>query len=244
MNSVATMWIIGILFLGTAVVGRAIKILGNELPALTDRFARVALAVVGAAALALGGVMYIVNSANEAHRALAPGRTVTSPTEGTPATTLAPGKPVTTTNTPEVPNVSPIEKTPATTFTPGRPVTITNTTPGAVNVSQTANPPTVTADSSVVKEAAADKPSSNIRNNNGLCMDLASNELGAQVIMFTCDPKPDHLTQKWRAYGDYNIRNNNGLCMDLASNELGAPVIMFTCDPKPDHLSQKWRMLH
>ena len=42
----ATMWVIGILFLGTAAAGRAIRILGNDLPALKSRFARIALALV------------------------------------------------------------------------------------------------------------------------------------------------------------------------------------------------------
>lgn len=58
MHYVATLWIIGILFLGAAVVGQAVKIMGSELPALTNYFTRIALATVGVVAIILGGVVH------------------------------------------------------------------------------------------------------------------------------------------------------------------------------------------
>jgi hypothetical protein len=204
------------------VAGRAFKILGNELPTLGSRFARIALAVVGAAALVLGGVVYIVNSSHETDTALAPDRTITSSTERTPA----PGGPVTITS----------ERTPATTPVPGRPVAITNTAPGAANVSPTANPPTVTADSSVVEEAA----DRNVQNTNGLCMTLTYSGMGAGVVMAPCHPERGYTLQAWRVYRSYNIQNTNGLCMTLTYNGPGAGVVMAPCHPEPGYSFQKW----
>lgn len=54
----ATLWIIGIVLLAAAVVGQTLKIMGNEVPALTSGAARIALGVIGLVALILGGVVH------------------------------------------------------------------------------------------------------------------------------------------------------------------------------------------
>jgi hypothetical protein len=230
----APMWMIGILFLGAAVAGRSIKILGNELPTLRSRFARIALGAVGATALVLGGVVFIVNPLPETDTTPAPDRTITSPTATTPVMTSAPGKPGAITNAPELTNLSPIGTTPAATFTPGRPVTIPNTTPGVATVSPTVTPPAVLADSSGGTEAT-DKPLRNIQNAGGLCMDVA----GPWVIIATCHSEPGYASQnfqKWKVYGDHNIQNANGLCMEAS----GGWVRMAPCHTEPGYTSQTW----
>jgi len=85
MDFIATIWIIGLLFLGAAVIGQSIKVRDVELPALTNGFARIALAAVGAVALVLGGVVYLRQPVRESGTALAP----------------APDKPIAVPNTPE-----------------------------------------------------------------------------------------------------------------------------------------------
>lgn len=227
MKVAATMWVIGILFLGTAAAGRAMRILGNDLPALKSRFARIALALVGVAALALGAV-YIVNSVHESNRALAPGGITTSPIETTPAT--ATSKPVTTTNTPEITTAAPIERPPAAAPTPGRPVTIINAMPGATNASPAANPPAAPADSSAVKETTY----RTIQNTNHLCMDLTSNLEGAQVLMEPC--RAGYAPQLWTVYRDHNIQNHNGMCM----TEMWLLIIVAPCSSEPEYTQQKW----
>lgn len=224
----ATMWVIGILFLGAAAAGRAIKILGNDLPALKSRFARIGLALVGAAALALGAV-YIVNSVHEP-TALVPGGTTASPLVETPATST----PVTITNTPEVTNVAPIEQPPAVVPAPDKPVTIINAMPGATNASSTANPPPVPADSSAVKETTY----GTIQNTNGLCMDLTSDREGAQVLMEPCRG-PGYTPQLWKVYHDYTIQNYNSMCM----TEAGPMVMVATCYSEPEYVHQKWNWM-
>jgi hypothetical protein len=227
----ATMWIIGILFLGTAAAGRTIKILGNDLPALKSRFARSALALVGAAALALGAV-YLVNSVHESNTALEPGGTITSPLTTAPATST----PVTTTNIPEATNVAPIERPPAAAPAPGRPVTIINAMPGATNASSAANPPPAPTDSSAVKKT----PYGTIQNeNNGLCMDLASNQEAAQVLMRPC--QPEHTPQLWTVYRDYSIQNHNDMCMTGTGPM--AMVIVTRCYSEPEYAHQKWNWI-
>lgn len=59
MNFAGIIWLIGVVLLVSAVVGQAIKIRGIELPALTNRSSRIALAVVGVVALLLGGALFL-----------------------------------------------------------------------------------------------------------------------------------------------------------------------------------------
>jgi hypothetical protein len=177
-NFTAIMWIIGILFLGAAVAGQSMKILDNELPALTSGFARITLAIVGAVALVLGAVVYFQLGPRP----------------------LVPGGP--TTNAPDLPVI----------IEPGdKPVHWQGVFRGIQNI-------------------------------NCLCMDLPSNELSTQVIMFTCKTETEPTSQTWKRYGD-KIQNINGLCMDLPSNELSTRVIMFTCKTETEPTSQTWKML-
>lgn len=100
MNASATLWVIGLVCLIGAVVGQAFKIMGNELPALSSRVARVALAAVGALALALGTVTFLADGtgqkgaeAQPTDRRPATGTPTASPTTTTTVETAAPAVP-------------------------------------------------------------------------------------------------------------------------------------------------------
>lgn len=54
MNSAALLWIIGVLCLMAAIFGKAIKVMGNELPGLSSTAGRVFLAVLGVVSISLG----------------------------------------------------------------------------------------------------------------------------------------------------------------------------------------------
>jgi len=82
-NSIAILWIIGILFLAVAFVGQKIKIMDNELPALTDRLTRIALGVTGVLALVLGGIVYFGGSGHRPDMPLAPTETAADAPETT-----------------------------------------------------------------------------------------------------------------------------------------------------------------
>ncbi|MFD9958356.1 ricin-type beta-trefoil lectin domain protein [Amycolatopsis sp. NPDC058986] len=75
-----------------------------------------------------------------------------------------------------------------------------------------------------------------IRNANGLCMDLGSNEPGTTVGLAPC--KAGNTSQQWRALPDGTIRNFNGLTLDIGSNAEGTPVAIATA--QPGYTSQQW----
>ena len=176
MNFTAIMWIIGILFLGAAVVGQSMKILGNELPALTSGFARIMLAFVGAAALVLGAVVHF-------QLGLRP---------------LVPGGP--TTNAPDFPGITEPEDRPVhwqgvfrgIQNINGLCMDLPSNELGTRVIIFTCK--TETGPTSQTWKRYGDK----IQNINGLCMDLPSNELGTQVIMFTCKTETGPTSQTWK----------------------------------------------
>jgi hypothetical protein len=79
LTDVAVLWIIGVVCLLAAIVGEALKLAGNELPALESRPVRIAVGVVGAIALLLG--LVLLHASSRASASPAP----------TPSPSVAPG---------------------------------------------------------------------------------------------------------------------------------------------------------
>ncbi len=72
-----------------------------------------------------------------------------------------------------------------------------------------------------------------IRNHNGQCLDLGSNDPGTPVVIATC--VPDNPSQQWSVPGDGTVRNHNGLCVELTES----PAKIAQC--APENPAQQWR---
>ncbi|WP_189052892.1 ricin-type beta-trefoil lectin domain protein [Longimycelium tulufanense] len=77
-------------------------------------------------------------------------------------------------------------------------------------------------------------PRVTIRNSNGLCWDIGSNEPATPVVMIKCQ-FGNGSQYWWTLHADGTVRNTNGLCAEATTKNT---VITQTC--KPGNAGQRW----